>query len=63
MNYEKLQAETLAGISVNALKTHYEEVKAQYLQREGRDTRTQAYLQGINSWIQKAESVQEGDDQ
>ncbi|MEC1157561.1 hypothetical protein [Cytobacillus horneckiae] len=63
MNYEKLHVQTLAGMSVDALKNHYAEVKTQYMQRDGRDTRTQAYLSQVDTWIQKSESVQEGGNQ
>lgn len=57
MSYQltKLDTQTLIGMSVDALKVHYEEIKVRYLDANTRDTRTQAYLMTVGSYIEKAE--------
>jgi hypothetical protein len=56
MNFHKYNIQTLAGMSLDALKTHYDAVKEDYLKLSGRDSRTQAYLMQVNGWIQKLEN-------
>ncbi|MFB7304068.1 hypothetical protein [Heyndrickxia sporothermodurans] len=54
----RLDTQTLSGMSIEALKAHYEDAKKSYLDTNTRDTRTQSYLMTVDGYIQKLE--QEG---
>ncbi|ASN05310.1 hypothetical protein [Virgibacillus necropolis] len=55
MRIERLDTQSLSGMSAETLKAHYAETKEKYLNSDTKDTRTQAYLATINDHIQKAE--------
>lgn len=56
MNFEKYNTQQFAGMGIDTLQAHYAEVKEQYLQLSGKDTRTQAYLSVVDGWIQKLQN-------
>lgn len=47
--------QTLIGMSAEALKAHYEQVKSDYVSKVGTDARTQVYLMTVNSYFQMKE--------
>lgn len=47
--------QTLVGMTTGALKEHYDEVKADYLKRSGKDGRLESYLMTVNSYLQMAD--------
>jgi hypothetical protein len=48
-------SQTLIGMSTDALKDHYEQVKSDYVAKTGTDGRTQVYLMTVNSYVQMKE--------
>lgn len=49
---ERINSQTLQGMSAESLKEHYEAVRNEYSKRGTGDARTRAYLMTVNSYIQ-----------
>jgi hypothetical protein len=63
MNHDKFDVQTLSGMSIGSLRAHYRQVKEQYLELSGRDTRVHSYLSNVDGFIQMREQEEKANKQ